>query len=438
MTLHETRPARTAPGASPAPAEPGSTPARSDSEPPEPRSAPTGPGDPAAGPGGPGVPGGGPGPVRRVARVLRLWYGRLLCALAVLWLLYAVVRWQVSGRWHWAILLDAAPPLLLLAVPALLLAASAAACGRRRPWAAGISATALVLALLTGSGINWPALWRDEPTVPPGALRIVSLNTQYWAADTGVDRLYELLHRQEADVYLLQEHVLWQPGLGEEGYRRIDDDARLREEFPGYHIARRGELLTISRFPVVAKPLVGPGKELDRETSPAFKRIFERDKVMRTDLQVGDRVLSVYNVHVTVQLAPDNLNPFADFDFDAYFQRKFDWRREEVAGLERDLRDNPHPVVIAGDFNSTAAMRDLDGVRSLARDALEANTDLLPLSWKFPAPVGFDWDSVFNRPLPFWRVDWAFTAGDVRAHRYELRPTDGISEHRLQDLWITL
>jgi hypothetical protein len=35
-------------------------------------------------------------------------------------------------------------------------------------------------------------------------------------------------------------------------------------------------------------------------------------------------------------------------------------------------------------------------------------------------------------------VDWAFTAGPVRMHRYDLRPTDGLSEHRLQDLWLSL
>ncbi|MFJ4013808.1 endonuclease/exonuclease/phosphatase family protein [Streptomyces sp. NPDC090026] len=378
------------------------------------------------------------GRARRTTRALRLWYGRLLLAAAVLWLVYAVVRWQVSGRWHWAILLDAAPPLALMAVPAMLLLASAAACGRRRPAAAGTAAAALVLALLTGSGLNWPALFRTEAPVPPDALRVVSLNTQYWAVDSGEDRLYALLHRQDADVYLLQEHVRWQPGLGEDGYRRLDDDDRLREEFPGYHIARRGELLTVSRFPILATPPVGPGVELDRAEAPPFGTVFARDKVMRTDLRVADRVLSVYNVHITVQLAPDNLALFSGFDYDAYFRRKFAWRQEEIRGLEEDLRRNRNPVVIAGDFNTTAAMRDLDGVRSLARDALEANTDFLPLSWKFRAPAGFDWDSVLNRPLPFWRVDWAFTAGDATAHRYSLRPTDGISEHRMQDLWITL
>ncbi|MEU9350493.1 endonuclease/exonuclease/phosphatase family protein [Streptomyces griseoloalbus] len=376
--------------------------------------------------------------LRRTGRLLRLWYGRALVAAAGIWLLYAVVRWLASGRWHWSILLDAAPPLLLVCVPLVLLVASAAACGRRRLWAAGVTSAALLLALVTGSGVNWPALWRDPGKVPPGALHVVSLNTQYWGQASSPEKVFSLLHRNKADVYVLQEHVVWQPGLGEDGYRELRDDARLRAEFPGYHIARRGELLTLSRFPIVAQPPVGPGAEIDADPGTPFSRVFARDKVMRTDLQVGDRVLSLYNVHITVPLAVDNLNLFSGYDFDSYFARKFAWRQEEFRGLERDLDRNPHPTLIAGDFNATDAMRDMEGLKDRADDALRANDDLLPLSWKFGAPAGFDWDSVFNRPLPLWRVDWAFTVGPVQVHRYDLRSTDGLSEHRLQDLWLSL
>ncbi|WP_405675853.1 endonuclease/exonuclease/phosphatase family protein [Streptomyces sp. NBC_01511] len=390
-----------------------------------------------AGPGGPDAPAGPPpSRARLVARTARLWYGRLLLGVAALWLLYALIRWAVSGRWHWAIPLDAAPPLLLMAIPAVLLLASAASCGRRRRWGAGIAAAGLLLGLTTGSGLNWQALWHGERQVPADALHVVSLNTQYWGKAAGVERLYGLLHRQDADVYLLQEHVAWTPGLGEDGYARLNDDARLRAEFPGYHIARRGELLTVSRFPIVHKEVVGAGSDL--APGVPFKRIFERNKVLRTDLSVGGQTLSVYNVHVTVQLALDNLNPFSGFDFDAYFDRKFSWRQEEIKGLEKDLARNSNAKVIAGDFNSTAAMRDLDNLRSQATDALEVSDDFVPVSWKFPAPAEFEWESVFNRPLPFWRVDWTFTDGPVKAHRYELAATDGISEHRMQKLWVTL
>ncbi|MER5768538.1 endonuclease/exonuclease/phosphatase family protein [Streptomyces sp. NPDC001985] len=374
---------------------------------------------------------------RRIARALRLWYGRVLAVVSALWLLYATARWLLSGRWHWAIPLDGTPPLLLVAVPAVLLIAGAAACGGRRPWVAGTAAAALLLALTTGSGLNWPALWRDQRPVPPGALHVVSLNTQYWGQSAGVDRLYALLHRQRADVYLLQEHVRWKPGFGEKGYVRLDDDERLREEFPGHHIARRGELLTVSRFPIVARPPVGPGKALAADPGASFERVFLRDKVMRTDLRIGERILSVYNVHITVQLALD-LDPFSGTDVDAYLQRKFAWRQEEFRGLERDMDRNPYPVLVSGDFNATAAMRELDGVRARASDALRANTDFAPLSWKFPARADFAGSAALRRAYPLWRLDWTFTTGPVRVHRYDFRGTDGISEHRMQDLRLSL
>lgn len=389
-------------------------------------------------PDGVGRTAGTPGRARRTARALRLWYGRVLVAVTGVWLLYAVVRWLVSGRWHWSILLDAAPPVLLVSVPAVLLLAGAAACGRRRRWSAGLASAALLLALTTGSGVNWPALWRDPGPVPPGALHVVSLNTQYWGQNSGTDKVYELLHEHPADVYLLQEHVAWRAGLGEEGYSEVDDDDRLRAEFPGYHIARRGELLTLSRFPVVASPPVGPAVELDARPDTTFKRVFERDKVMRTDLSVHGRVLSVYNVHITVPLAVDNLDLFSGYDHDSYFKRKFDWRLEELRGLEEDLDDNPYPTLISGDFNSTESMRELDGIRERADDALRANDELLPMTWRYAAPAAFEWDSVFNRPLPLWRVDWSFTVHGVRVHRYDLLSTGGLSEHRLQDLWVSL
>ncbi|MFF9473377.1 endonuclease/exonuclease/phosphatase family protein [Streptomyces roseolus] len=385
-------------------------------------------------------PAGGPAPsaARRIARGLRLWYGRAVVAAALVWLVYAVVRWLVSGRWHWSLILDVVPPLFLVGIPLLLLVAAAAACGRRRPVAAAVSGTALALALATGPGINWPALWREPGPVPADALRVVSLNTQYWAMATDSDRLLALLRSRDADVYLLQEHVGWTPGFGEDGYWPLDDDAELRRAFPGYHIARRGELLTVSRFPIVGRYPVGPGPALAFGEEPDFGQVFAREKVMRTDVAVAGRTLSLYNVHITVPLALDNLNLLSDFDHDRYLRRKHAWRQAEFAGLEKDVAANGNPVLIAGDFNATDAMRSLDGLREVAEDATPANPELLPLSWKFASLGEFGEDALFNRDLPFFRMDWAFTKGGTTVHRYDFLPTEGISEHRMQELRITL
>ncbi|BCJ50804.1 hypothetical protein Asp14428_22790 [Actinoplanes sp. NBRC 14428] len=248
---------------------------------------------------------------------------------------------------------------------------------------------------------------------------------------------YRFLRKQNADVYLLQEHVIWVPGTAEVGYFPVQDDAKLRAEFPGYHIARRSELVTVSRFPIVAQPLFGPAAELPSDAP--FNEVFARDKTLRTDLRIGSRVLSVYNVHVTVPTAIDLnfLNP--QVDMDSYYRRKFEWRQAEVRAVADDVRHNPNPSVISGDFNATSSMGTLDPLRAVTDDATRAGTQVLPLSWRFNAPMNFSWDSpLAGLPLPFWRIDWTFTRGAVAVHRYELVSSEWLSDHRPQDLWFSL
>jgi endonuclease/exonuclease/phosphatase (EEP) superfamily protein YafD len=374
---------------------------------------------------------------RRAARLLRRWYGWALIGLATLWLIYNVVRRAATGRWHWSILLDSAPPVLLVAVPLLLLAASAAACGPRRRSAAVIA----LLGLLPGidqTGVNVAALRPGDRPVPPGAIHLFTWNTNYWGmSNKDPEAQFRFLRQQDADVYLLQEHVIWVPGTAEIGYFPVRDDAKLRAEFPGYHIARRSELVTVSRFPIVAQPVFGPAAQLPADAP--FHEVFARDKTLRTDLRIGSRVLSVYNVHVTVPTAIDLnfLNP--QVDMDSYYRRKFDWRQAEVQAVADDVRTNPNPSVISGDFNATSSMGTLAPLRELTTDATGAGRQFLPLSWRFNAPMNFSWDSpLAGLPLPFWRIDWTFTRGPVRVHRYELTSAERLSDHRPQDLWFSL
>jgi len=381
---------------------------------------------------------------RRVARAIRRWYGWLLIGVASMWLVYTVVRRLTTGRWHWSLLLDATPPIFLVAVPALLLVASAAACGTRRSWAAVIALAGL-LPGIDQAGVNGYAVRGGLPPVPAGAIHVVSWNTSYWGmSNADPEAQYRLLKRQPADVYLLQEHVIWDPVAAaagttdaDAGYSRLDDDAKLRAEFPGYYIARRSELLTISRYPIVDQPIFGPAAEVPPDAP--FNTVFARDKVLRTDLLIGDRRVSIYNVHITVQTAID-LDFFSNkINVDRYYQRKFRWREAEMRGLVDDLVTNPYPSLVSGDFNSTSAMRSLDPLRAVATDATYANRQLLPLSWRYDAPMNFRWHNpLAGLPLPFWRIDWTFTRGPVAVHRYELQSAERLSDHRVQDLWISL
>ncbi|GAA3815629.1 endonuclease/exonuclease/phosphatase family protein [Sphaerisporangium flaviroseum] len=333
---------------------------------------------------------------------------------AVAWTAFVVLHHLLSGRfWLW-LLPDLLPPVVYLAAPLVLLAAARLA-GRSRRWCRALAVAALVLGA-GHSGTNLGALTGNGGPVPAGALRLVSWNTEYWAQGERPERFYGYLKSRHADVYLLQEYMHWENGAP----RRIDDLSRLRREFPGYHIAVQGELVTLSRFPIVATPRVGPARALG-PTSP-WRSVFDLSKVLRTDLRVGASVLTAYNVHIPAQykLGDDPLTP--RFYTDLYGRDSA--RRAQFGGLRFDIGANRNPVVVAGDFNTTAAMGDLRGLPARLSDAGHAAGSLYPASWPAAGPT-------------LWRLDWTFTAGP-QVHRYRFLDPQGMSDHHAQEVLISL
>ncbi|AZM59490.1 MULTISPECIES: endonuclease/exonuclease/phosphatase family protein [unclassified Streptomyces] len=339
--------------------------------------------------------------------------------LTALWTLYSVLNYALSGRWWLWLVFDLVPPVCFLAVPTVLLVLTRWASPRRirRPLAA-----VLVLVLLTGlgrAGVNWAALTpggRPGP-VPADALTVVSWNTLYWDTTDDPDAFYRYLKAQRADVYLLQEYLAWDDGRPVP----LDELDRVREEFPGYHVAVVGEQLTLSRFPVVSRPPVGQGREIGPGTP--WRETFERGKVLRTDVDVRGEVVSFYNVHIPVQL--DIERSVLSGGFYREIRARDAERRDHYAQLVKDVRDNPHPVFVAGDFNTTPAMRDLDGLRGTLRDALPASGTVLPGTWNAEG-------------LGLWRLDWAFTDDGLRVHRYAFEDPRGLSDHQAQRLVVSL
>lgn len=363
---------------------------------------------------------GGPAaaPERPASRRRRPSRAGLLLGAAACWILLLLLEKAVDGRVWIGELVGAVPPFLFAVVP-LALVALAPLARPRRAVVAGLAALGLTLGL-DQAGLNVAALWAPD-RVPPGALHVVAWNTNSWDQLLGAqDRFYALLVAQHADVYLLQEYQHVTPDR--KRALPVDDLARLRRAFPGYAIAVKGELVTVSRFPILAEPAVGPERSV--AAGADWDTRYRADKVLRTDLLVGGGVVSVYNVHLPVwnQMA-DGLLSSAFFDgmHEGYRQR-----REQIDGLARDVRGNGHPVVLAGDFDTSAAMADLDALRGLVADAAGADPDLYPTSWEEGG-----WK-------PFWRTDWAFTGHGVQARRYRFLAPRQLSDHALQDLWVSL
>ncbi|GIG62140.1 hypothetical protein Lfu02_65120 [Longispora fulva] len=347
----------------------------------------------------------------------------LVPALATFWFLYVLAQGAFSGTfWVW-LLFDIAPPFGFVVVPLVLLGLARFTARRRR-----VVVLAL-LSLLLGlphSGLNPHAvLGGGDGPAPPGALKVFSWNTEYWDEADGADEFYAFLKRQNADVYLLQEYLNWDFRTGTDGLwrgpRSAGDLQRLRQEFPGYTIVARGELLTLSKLKVLGVRPVGPDPgELPGED---WWKVFEAAKVLRTDLLYRGSALSVYNVHIPMQLSQRTLlSPGFYLDVNDNDLK----RRAQFEGLHADLSANPYPSVVAGDFNTTPAMGDMRWLTSVATDALRANRSLYPQTWR---------DDVW---MPFWRLDWAFTRGSVRVHSYEFGSPEKMSDHRTQELTVSV
>ena len=175
--------------------------------------------------------------------------------------------------------------------------------------------------------------------------------------------------------------------------------------------------MTLSRFPITAIPRVATAWP----DGPSWYSQFDARKVLRTDLDVGGRTLSVYNVHIPVQLGERRLL-HASFYRDVHTRVRH--RAAEYGALRRDVAANHNAKLVAGDFNTTAAMGDVDWLRSHMSDAVHADSSLYPASWPAAGPT-------------LWRLDWAFTTG-IQVYRYAFRGPEGMSDHRAQDLRLSL
>jgi hypothetical protein len=369
---------------------------------------------------------------------------RVLVVLAVAWLAFTLADLLLSGRWWLWLLPDLAPPMTGVAVPVLILVAVPVIGAWRRPlpvtprWIVILCALIGLAAGIPRAGLNPYAFsgtgTRAGSTGPVTTVKLFAWNTEYWDQDDDPQQLLDFLVGQRADVYLLQEHLYWDLDAGLAGARQVHDLDRVRAVFAGYTVVADGELLTVSRYPVVGHVALGAPAELDdadtdtgtdtdtgplARPTPAFGDVFEAVRMLRTDLLIGGQVVSTYNVHLPVQV-----NLVADSKFFSFIDERNTARHHFLDALAADVAANRQPVVIAGDFNTSPSMADLDPLRERLHDAAEASGHPLPGSW--PAWFGLAW----------WRLDWTLTNDQVHVTRYDLRDPRGMSDHRAQDMML--
>lgn len=345
---------------------------------------------------------------------------RLLLAATAAWILFLLLHILLAGRWWPWLIVEATPPLTAVAVPLLLLALALLTRPVRRWLAMVLALLLLVGAHLAGYGLGWTSTgwtgtgWTGTATGNPRgtSVEVFAWSTNYWQMSDDKDAFYAFLRRQHADVYLLQEYLYRKEGVEPPNQViRIDDSARLRAEFPGYQLSVDGELLTLSRLPIVAT-------HHQRLPSTGTDWFWKGTKSQRTDIQVGGRTVSFYNVHLPVPFRIGG-NPFSG-RFHRLLKEQSTWRLRELRRLRADLADNPHPALLAGDFNSP--WMELSSPGSGSRAHGFPNSLAAPRTW----PV-----SDFRLPR-LWRLDWVYTTGGLAVPSYRLAGGESFSDHAAQ------
>jgi endonuclease/exonuclease/phosphatase family metal-dependent hydrolase len=340
---------------------------------------------------------------------------RLLVAATAAWTMFLVLHVLFTGRWWPWLIVEATPPLTLVAVPLLLLVLAPLARPVRRRLL-----VVLVILLLAGAHLaGYGPRWSGTAAGPGGtAVKVFAWSTDYWQMSDDKDAFYAFLRRQDADVYLLQEYLYWkEDNRPHDQPIRIDDSARLRAEFPGYRLSVDGELLTLSRLPIVAT-------HHRRVTGPGTDWYWKGTKTQRTDIRVGGRTVSFYNVHLPVPFRIGD-HPLSG-RFYRFLEEQSTWRLRELRRLRTDLTANPHPAVVAGDFNSP--WMELSSPGAGTRVHSPTGSVLPARSW----PV-----SDYSLPR-LWRLDWLYTTGGLTVPGYHFGGGEAFSDHVSQQIRVVV
>ncbi len=331
---------------------------------------------------------------------------RAVVAATVAWATFLVAHVALTGRWWVWTTVEAMPPVTLVVVPALLLVVAPLARPVRRPLC--LSLLVLLLAGVSLAGFNPGALLAGRPT--SSGLKIVAWNTDRWHMEEDQRRFFGYLRAQRADVYLLQEYLYWQ-----DGPVRVDDVSKLQAALPGYQVVAEGELVIITRLPVV---MTHPR----RVGSAGTDWYWRGSKAQRVDLRVDGQVLSIYNVHNHVPFRFER-SPFSR-SFYSFVREQHARQQAELKALRADVAGNPYPILVIGDFNSPWM-----GTLRHPGAGLHVHhpTDsVFPRSW----PTA-------DYPFPrLWRLDWVYTNSDVAVKQYRFVPS--VSDHLAQELHISL
>lgn len=217
----------------------------------------------------------------------------------------------------------------------------------------------------------------EEAFLLPERYKVLSWNTALWDQERQSE-FFEVMRSNESDFYLLQEV---QYKLNRWVYYDI------LQEFKEYYAAHYGEYMILSKYPLQCEPPSQLGGYLHCEAA------------------TPDGAIDLFNVHLKRPFHLTNFSSFQDYDT----------RRWQFDELMTAVHGNQFPVIIGGDFNSTA---NYSFIRTLGR-LFELNNPSGKLIFPHTFPtIG-----------PYIRIDYQFVSSPLYFCGYEEIRRADLSDH---------
>lgn len=225
-------------------------------------------------------------------------------------------------------------------------------------------------------------------------LRILQWNTEFWGSqyDKGSSEVtfFGFLRSVDADIYILQEHGIPGPNDGIIGISNLDD---VKENFPGYYIETSHDLITISKFPIL---------EVKKDKNRG---------ALSTLISSPGNPVKIINVHT---VAPYKLSePIWKKTFWREISDREELQNDQLTWVSNEARATDTPTIIAGDFNATENMRNLQRRYSGYRD-------LCASPWRGTWGVG---------GIMLWRLDWQLGNDLVNVSDSRILNKNSLSDH---------
>ncbi|GAB4283599.1 MAG: hypothetical protein Kow0081_0260 [Candidatus Dojkabacteria bacterium] len=233
-----------------------------------------------------------------------------------------------------------------------------------------------------------------------GQYKLVSWNTLFW--EQNPSEMFEIIRAQDADVIHFQEYII-KEDYSDFFIKRDPDQIELvKKAFPEYEIAHEGELLTLSKFPIIN-----------------VKR-FEGVTFLRIDVAIDSEIVSFYNVHIPVHIDLRLIDDLTDFLMDIRLRSSV--RIHEFNTLAEDIKNNKNKIIISGDFNSTKTMGTMNKLLGYTQDAIRRSDLFIPTTWSA------------NKTFNLWRIDYVLDNLGNNLKTYTHSFIHDISDHAMMEV----